>query len=435
MTRRLCFLLALALVAAACTATSEGSTTTSLAPGTTIPGATTTSSEAGTPTTEAPPNGPLPGTEDLTAEVRDELVRLVAVTEEIRGLQFLEMPTITVVSSEELESRVRAQLEEDADDFPADAALYKLLGLLGGDVDLATLLTDLYGEQVAGYYDGETRELVVPITTEGFSIVQQATLVHELTHALTDQHFEFHPAFDAMLDEDRLDQASAYQALIEGDASLSELHFLQTLSQEELGEFFAEALGIDTGALDAAPQFLQDSLIFPYDSGLAFTQQLYDNNGEWADVNEAYTTMPGLPGSTEQVITPSDFERDLPIVVPSETITISGYELERTSVWGELSFRIMIDQVLGEGTGVDAADGWGGDYYSQWFDGTNAALLIVYEGDTNRDTQELHQALTDYAAAVFEQDFVSVQLVADQLVFVAADDAAVGEQILAAVSS
>ena len=435
MIRRLSFLLALALVIAACTATADTSTTTSPAlTTTTTPDETTTTTEAATPTTEAPPNGPLPGTEGLTPEVRDELVRLVAVTEETRGLQFLEMPTITVVSEQELEERVRAQFEEDAADYPADAALYKLLGLLGGDVDFQALLTDVYGEQVAGYYDGDTKELVVPIQTEGFSVVQQATLVHELTHALTDQHFGFHPVFEAMFDEDRLDQASAYQALIEGDASLAELHFLQTLSQAELGEFFADALGVDTTVLDAAPQFLQDSLIFPYDSGLAFVQELYDNDGDWSDVNDAYTTMPALPGSTEQVITPSDYERDLPVVVTPETVSVPGYNLERTSVWGELGLRVMLDQVLGQGVGVTAADGWGGDYYSQWFDGTNAALLLVYEGDTNRDTEELRQALSDYTAAVFEQDYASVQVIDGKLVFIAADDEAVGQLILSAMS-
>jgi hypothetical protein len=434
MFRRISFLVALALVVGACTATTEGSTTTSPAPSTSLPPETTTSTEAAAPTTIIP-NGPLPGTEGLAQEARDELDRLVAITEEVRGLQFLEMPNVSVVSSEELETRVRAQIQEDAADLPADAALYKLLGLLGGDVDLETLLTDLYGEQVAGYYDGDTRELVVPIATEGFSVVQQATLVHELTHALTDQHFGFHASFDAMIDEDRLDQASAYQALIEGDASLAEFMFIRTLSRSELGELMGEALGIDTSALDAAPQFLQDALIFPYDSGLAFTQDLYDNNDDWEDVNEAYATMPGLPGSTEQVITPSDFARDLPLALTPEPISIPGYELERTSVWGELGFRIMIDQVLGEGVGVDAADGWGGDYYSQWFDGANAAVLIVYEGDTVRETGELRQALTEYAAAVFEQDYVAVQMVADQLVFVAADEEVVGELILTAVSS
>ncbi|HLF59554.1 MAG TPA: hypothetical protein VI980_00060 [Acidimicrobiia bacterium] len=432
MTRRLFLLVAFALAVGACTSTTIGSTTTSVATTTSAPEDTTTTTE--TTTTTTIPNGPLPGTEELSDEVREEMVRLVGVTEEIRELQFLEMPTVTVVTAEELESRVRAQIEEDAVDFPADAALYKLLGLLEEDVDLETMITDLYGEQVAGYYDGETRELVVPITTEGFSVVQQATLVHELTHALTDQNFDFDPIFEAMIDEERLDQASAYQALIEGDASLAELHYLQTLSQAELGEFFAEALVIDTSALDAAPQFLQDSLIFPYDSGLAFTQELY-NSGGWEAVNEAYTTMPGLPGSTEQVISPDDFERDLPVEVPSDTVSVPGYELERTSVWGELGFRIMIDQVLGQDTGVDAADGWGGDYYSQWFDGTNAALLLVYEGDTNRDTEELRQALAEYAATVFEEDYVSVEVKGGQLMFIAADEKAVGELIHSAMAN
>ncbi|HEY6629670.1 MAG TPA: hypothetical protein VI193_11860 [Acidimicrobiia bacterium] len=437
MIRRLCSLLALALVVAACNSSAGTSTSSSVAAAsTTAPADTTTTTQGATSTTVAPaPNGPLPGTENLTPEVRDELVNLVAVTEEVRGLQFIEMPTITVVSEEELEERVRAQFEEDAADFPADAALYKLLGLLGGDVDFLTLLTDVYGEQVAGYYDGDTRELVVPITTEGFSVVQRATLVHELTHALTDQQFEFHAVFDAMFEEDRLDQASAYQALIEGDASLAQLHYLQSLSQAELGEFFAEALDVDTTALDAAPQFLQDSLIFPYDSGLAFVQELYDNDGDWSDVNDAYTSMPSLPGSTEQVITPSDFERDLPKEITPEVVSVPGYDLERTSVWGELGFRVMLDQVLGQGVGVTAADGWGGDYYLQWFDGTNAALLLVYEGDTNRDTDELRQAMSDYAAAVFEQDYASVQVIDGQLVFIAADEEAVGQLILEAISA
>ena len=102
------------------------------------------------------------------------------------------------------------------------------------------------GNRWPAIYDGEVGELVVPMREDGFTVVQRATLVHELTHALTDQHFDFHVAFDAMVEEERLDEAAAYQALIEGDASLTELHFLQTLTQAELGEFFAEALDIDT---------------------------------------------------------------------------------------------------------------------------------------------------------------------------------------------
>lgn len=254
-----------------------------------------------------------------------------------------------------------------------------------------------------------------------------------MTHALTDEQLHFHADYTAMLDEDRLDEATAYQALIEGDASMSELLFLQTLGQAEIGEFFAEALDIDTTALDSSPAFIQDSLIFPYDSGLAWVQQHYLRD-QWTTINDAYAEMPVLPGSTEQIITPSDYERDLPLPFEASAPTVPGYELERESVWGEFGFRIMLDQVLGEDIGVDAADGWGGDYYAQWFDGQNAALLILFEGDTERDTEELRSALLDYAlAAVAEEDYVWVEVLDGRLAFIAADQPPVGESILASV--
>ncbi|HEX5696261.1 MAG TPA: hypothetical protein VFZ15_07725, partial [Acidimicrobiia bacterium] len=286
---------------------------------------------------------------------------------------------------------------------------------------------------VAGFYDGKTGELVVPIREDGFTVVQRSTLVHELVHSLTDQQFEFFPALQAMLDEERLDQASAYQALIEGDASMADLLYLQTLTQREIGEFFAEALSIDTTALDSAPAFIRDSLIFPYDSGLAWVQEHYLRD-EWTTVNAAYSEMPVLPGSTEQIITPDDYGRDLPQPVEAVLPPVPGYELERESVWGEFGFRLMLDQVLGEDVGVDAADGWGGDYYAQWFDGQNAALLILFEGDTERDTEELRSALLDYATtAVAEEDWVWVEVLDGRLAFIAADDTAVGESILASI--
>jgi hypothetical protein len=435
-TRRLASILACALILGACTPTTADTTTTAPPATTTeVEGTPTTSGEDPTTTTTLaePTWEELPGVDALPAEVQGELLGLVRTTEEIRGLRFQEPPTIVIVTEQELEDRVRQQIEDEAEDFPADDALYKLLGLLDADVNLQSLLTELYGEQVAGYYDGETGELVVPMREEGFSVVQTATMIHELTHALTDDQLDFHTSYTAMLDEDRLDEASAYQALIEGDASMTELLYLQTLSQAELGEFFAEALDIDTTALDSAPAFIQDSLIFPYDSGLAWVQANYLQD-QWTTVNEAYAEMPGLPGSTEQIITPSDYERDLPKRLEATAPSVPGYELERESVWGEFGFRIMIDQVLGEDVGVDAADGWGGDYYAQWFDGQNAALLILFEGDTDRDTEELRSALLDYAlTAVAEEDYVWVEVLDGRLAFIAADQPEVGESILASV--
>ena len=441
MVRRIPLLLVLLLVFAACSGGgNEGTTTTSGDVGettTTVPGQTTTTGED-TPSTTSGGTSPsttaadLSGLQGVSEEVRAQLEELIRQAQEVRGLPFLTPPTITVVSDAELEARVRADLEEEAEDFPADEALYKMLGLLADGADFQSIVVDLYGEQVAGFYDGDTGEIVVPAREDGFSLVQQGTMVHELVHALTDQHFDFNPEFQAMVDEDRLDQATAYQALIEGDATLAEVLWVQTLSQRELGEFIAESLDVESSTFESAPRFLRESLIFPYDTGLAFVQNLYVS-GRWQAVNDAYGTMPGVPGSSEQVITPDDYTRDLPIEVEMPAIEIPGYELERTSVWGEEGFRILLNQGAGVTTMAVAADGWGGDSYHQWFDGQNAAMLIVYRGDTAEDVNELEEALLDFATQDFpEEHFAWVEQLNGDLYFIAADDTAVGERIRAA---
>ncbi|HEX6301309.1 MAG TPA: hypothetical protein VF148_12650 [Acidimicrobiia bacterium] len=441
MSRRLSPILTLLLVVVvACTGNADPSTTTSEdgTPSTTVTTVeeetTTTERDVTTTTAEAPPvtEPDLSGLEGVSDEVRAQLEDLIGVAQEIRELPFLDPPVITIVTEDELEALVREDIEEEAEDFPADEALYKMLGLLNEAADFEQIVLDLYGEQVAGYYDGDTGEIVVPAREDGFSLLQQGTLVHELVHAITDQHFGFNDTFQAMIDEERLDEATAYQALIEGDATLAEVLWVQSLGQREIGEFLAESLEIDTAALDAAPRFLTESLLFPYDSGLAFAQDLYIDGGAWGDVNEAYRLMPGLPASTEQVITPDDYQRDLPLDVTLPAVDVGGYELERTSVWGEQGFRILLNQGDGARSVATAVDGWGGDSYHQWFDGENAAILIAYSGDTQADVDELEQALLGFANQNFpEENFVWVEQLDGTLYFIAANEKTVGESIRA----
>lgn len=434
MSRRLILMAAIALAASACVGASGETTTTASPPASTSsttsqPSSSTTTSLGTTTTTEPD----LTGLVGLTEEAQEQLASLILVAQEIREMVFVSTPTIVVVTPEELASRARDGLE--LDDLPADQALYRLLGLLDEDTDLEVLLLDVFGASVAGFYDLDAEEIVVPAREEGFSLLQQSTLVHELVHALTDQNLDIHGPYEEMIDDERYDEAGAYQALLEGDASLAEYLWLQTLSRRELGQLLAESLEIDLSPLQGAPEFIQDSLIFPYDSGLVFVQDLYERGG-WDEVNAAYQGFLGFPPSTEQVITPDDYGRDLPVEVSLPEIELEGYELAASSVWGEAGFRIMLNQVLGSSTAARAADGWGGDHYYQWFDGTRAAFLIGYRGDTLAELRELEEALLDFAvASVPEEDFVWVEEVEGTLYFIAADDADVGRFIRAAVGA
>src|SRR5690606_8736523 len=165
-------------------------TTTTAAGG----GQTTTVEPSDTTTTTLPDLSGL----DLPAEVIAQLEDLMVKAQEIRGLPFLETPTITGVGEAEFRSRVMSVVAERLTDLPADQALYELLGLLPDGADLESMLRDLYGEQAAGFYVGDTREVVVPTRTDGLSPVLQGTSIHELMHALSDQHFGFNEDRNAM---------------------------------------------------------------------------------------------------------------------------------------------------------------------------------------------------------------------------------------------
>lgn len=440
--RRLILLLVVSLALVGCTdGSSSNDTTTTVGGGvTTAPASTTTESEATTTTdTDMPDVTPL-GLDGLSPALRAEVLELVALTQELRELRFLEPPVITVVSDEELAQRVRESIEEEVEGIDADEALYTLLGLLPPDGDLLALYTDLYGEQVAGFYDGDEGELVIP-SGASLTALQRATLIHELTHALTDQHFDMSANYETLVDEERFDEAAAYLSVIEGDATLTEILYIQELPVAEQQALISESLESDSTAFEAAPRFIRDSLIFPYQEGFVFAQRLFELGG-FFEIEKAYSKP---PLSTEQIIEPRDFGRDLPVDVAAPVQTLEGYELIYDSVWGELGFDTMFDQVLGDDASRTASDGWGGDRYSYFYDGTEAALVLNYRGDSEVDAEEMEAALVAYiqaAMAVDDQsqiggftvysgeDFAAVFRDGSAVTFVAASDPPAGSILI-----
>lgn len=363
---------------------------------------------------------------------------MIPITEDLRGLKFDAPPDLTVLTPDELQTRVVDQVQEDYVDHEVDEALYKVLGLVPADFQLLETILSLYGESVAGFYDGDTGELVVTATEEQFSPVEEATIVHEMTHALTDQVLDFNDRYNQLFDDQRYDEAAAFQGLIEGDATLAELLYVQQLGTADQQEFLEESFGVDTTVFDQVPPFMQDSLLFPYDSGFTFVEHLYSEGG-FATVDDAYATP---PMSTEQVITPEDYPDDAPLSVVLPTNELAGYEINESSTWGEIGFRLMFDQVLG---GADtAAEGWGGDSYRVYFDGSNVVLMLLFEGDESSDATELAQALNEYvgvgmnltdpvvegSAQTYSGDrYAFVSAGADKVLFIAASDPGVGPTV------
>lgn len=431
MRRLLALLAALALLATACGAAELTSTPTDPTPSTT--GATTSAPDSGDSGDPSSTTSSTSLASNLSPELQAAIDELVVVTEEIRQLTFLEPPKVVFVTEDELAERVRNLIEEELepDELARDEAALALLGILEDGRDLRQLYLDLYSGVVAGYYDPELKELVVPVTDGELSPSQKVTLVHELTHALTDQYFDFGSRNEGLDDEQRYEESLALTGVIEGDATLTETLYFQSLSSDEQRDVISSAGG-DPNALSGVPRYIQELLFFPYTTGAEFVVDIWRDGGFDA-VDRAYTDP---PTTTEQVLDPDAYrDGEDGVMVTLDELELEGYELGEESVWGETALAAMLGQSLLGGLVADAADGWGGDRYQIYFDGENAVFVFSYVGDRERDAEELARAIDAYrTAAIAADDFHFLQQTDDLVLWILADDPAVGAAVQATLA-
>jgi hypothetical protein len=299
------------------------------------------------------------------------------------------------------------------DDFLADfaqeeafvnARVLALFGLLERDFDLWNFYADLYTEQVAGFYDDEEEEMVV-ICGVDFGGPERITFAHEYTHALQDQTYDLEDGLGYSDDLCEVDseRCAAIQALIEGDATLLEEQWLRTYAtQEDLADLMEFITSFESPVFDSAPEFLRQDLLFSYLAGLEFVKTLYLEGG-WAAVDAAYLNP---PLSTEQILHPERYPADAPIwlEVPdlSLALGVEWGEIDR-GVVGEWDIQAVLNEFLPKAVAVDAAMGWGGDYYLVYYneDKDIDVLVLVSQWDTMQDVHEFDAAFRDYGDARF----------------------------------
>lgn len=351
----------------------------------------TTTSETESPDDEepqpTPTEPPAPVDPEEFLALIDELEAYVATA---RGLDWLREVEVELLDDAEFEARLLEDFEEDTEDI-ADAELfYRAMGLLDGETSLLEELRTIYSAGVLGFYDPETDELVV----RGASptpYVQQ-TIVHELVHALDDQHFEL----DRPEYEDRKDEISTgFSAAVEGNARRIENQWLGEQSSEFRAEASAEeeafADGID---VDAFPEILLFQIGAPYQLGEVFVGQLIAEGGE-RSVDAAISDP---PDTSEQFLFPELYlEREPRIEVPvppAEGEVVDDFVIGALFLFGLFTIDgAPVNQV----DAVRAVDGWGGDWAVVWTDGDLACVRADFVGDTSADTGEIEDALSTWS--------------------------------------
>ncbi|WP_227355246.1 Hvo_1808 family surface protein [Haladaptatus salinisoli] len=235
------------------------------------------------------------------AELRAYVGRAMARVEFIREEEFARNVTVESLPRERFSRIVRSQLR--AQSTPAQRAwenqIWEAMFVTDEPTDAVRERTRLSQERIAGFYlPGEDEIFVI---SDGELVVDNATLIHELTHALQDQRGDLNTSqFEAQT----MDGQRGLQGLTEGEASYVEKRYVQRCGAEwecvETPGPEPRRTPYGGGPLPPYNLAMQVATIQPYSDGPAYVASIVESDG-WDAVEREYGNP---PKSSEQVIDP-----------------------------------------------------------------------------------------------------------------------------------
>lgn len=275
---------------------------------------------------------------------------------ELRGLPFLSPVGCRQETQTEIREYLHRAIERtnSAARLSYEGPVFELLGIIPPNYQYLKNLEEIYTDRIAGYYNTENDYYAM--IRGVFATRREALIVHELTHALQDQHFDLEGVFAQKVPNDA---ALARLALIEGDAQIITKNTNRTLdcTQRPLNELYAQAMKqAQSGPRD--PLALRLMADFPYLFGENFACALFKGSGQ-EGLNKAFRNF---PLSTREILHPELYPQ------PSTSSLFSG-SAENTSQGeilfsdslGEFSIFALLATFISPEEAAQAAQGWIGD--------------------------------------------------------------------------
>jgi len=359
----------------------------------------------------------------LPADLSTKMKSLIRSAEKFRGLQCKHPVLCGSLGKEGLRKKMLQAFDEELPESkmnPLEASL-KAFGFIPETMQLNKYYPELLTSQVGGFYDPRRKYLVI-VQNEGGVLgkaareqygelvaerMEQTVMVHELTHAIQDQHFDLQKF---AIDDPLSDEGAARVGLIEGDATLTMYNFFSGVNLETMpgvenlmNQFFDNPKQLMDMApempgskeMAAAPAWFRDNLLFSYMQGFTFCLNIKKLGGQKL-LDHAFLKDP--PRSTEQILHPEKWhsKRDDPIVItwPDLTSDLAGFKKMREGQLGEQSIKVLLrDKIKADGEAATAAAGWGGDRFSVYQKDDTRVLLWITEWDTPEDARQFHASL------------------------------------------
>lgn len=270
------------------------------------------------------------------------------------------------------------------------------------DVDLKEKAVEVHTEGILGFYSPDTKQLFVLGEADNMNLQTRSTLAHEFTHALQDQHFDLVDLIQQYSHDS--DRRLAMRALIEGDATVSEMSYVYY--NEKIDFSKQQASAARNNAQDQSSEeeeqnmegmYVGRTIYFPYIQGSDFVYDLAQVGG-YSTINQTYQDP---PVSSEQIMHPEKYlqtPHDIPmnVALPPLTDTLgTGWTFNRQDTSGEWELLMMLDET-GVSKSEEAAAGWGGAKYSFYTKGENDGLLFMHtRWDTPADADQFEAAVRE----------------------------------------
>ncbi len=376
--------------------------------------------------------------EQLTALLGE----LVTATQSMRGLSYIQLPSVAIVAAADFTERLRASTAAllTDDRLRREESVYRLLGQYDAPPPLARSLRQLYNADGAvAFYDGDGSQVVVEGTRAELTPLEESIVVRALAWSLLDQYHDVFDRLAALELAGGADATDAFRTLVEGDALAVQLRYLQGLSEDDQVAAAVQAAESEPEALLRLPDVVRAQLALPGDAGVAFVDGIVASGG-YAALDQAYDAP---PVTMEQVLHPERYAVGEPVrAVPELAVAIDGYETVAGGSYGEWRLRLLLQDAVAPGLLTQTVAGWGGDAYQLLENGDEMVFLYIYGGDTEDDAIEVAQALlalargpmgagdgVDSGGGVFWESaerFVYVDRIGDGLMFIVATDSAAG---------
>lgn len=297
-----------------------------------------------------------------------QIEQVLADLTEITGLKPAKKVAYDTIDKARVNQFLNERIQEfiKPEEIRAEEVALKKFGFVPQDFDLKKTSIDLMTEQAAAFYDFRKKKLF--ILESAPEAVQQIALVHELAHALADQHFDLEKFIDLTNKSD--DSATARMAVMEGQATWLMSEYLARRTGQSLKtspaivQLMSRAAQMSQGqfpVFDAAPLYMRETLLFPYSQGMLFQHALVEKFGSEAFVK----IFREPPVSSQQILHPEKYfegvkptEPELPSVSSED-----AYEELTEGYIGELDHAILLRQYAGQEQADSVSRRWKGGRY------------------------------------------------------------------------